>query len=188
MHVGLPSKYPHQLKCWKARHLLGRWLCKPDVQHYDISHRKMQSKANRQKRAAYLLYTVWKSYNDSYKYPLITVHGLTILWQLSLEIFWTNQCQPFVMVSMTQVQGAQSTAATDLSIIKGKCIQVLLTFLECQMSRTLLPNSNRSSFAIPKELLSDASNICCFFWAKQLTSTFSSWALVSMRRLVTSRT
>ena len=79
-----------------------------------------------------------------------------------MEIFWTNQCQPFVMVSMTQVQGAQSTAATDLSIIKGKCIQVLLTFLECQMSQTLLPNSNRSSFAIPKELLSDASNICFF--------------------------
>ena len=53
----LPSKYPHQLKRWKARHLLGRWLCQPDVQHYDISHRKMQSKANRQKQAAYLLYT-----------------------------------------------------------------------------------------------------------------------------------
>ena len=71
-----------------------------------------------------------------------------------MEIFWTNQCQPFLMVSMTQVQGAQSTAATDLSIIKGKCIQVLLTFLECQMSQTLLPNSNRSSSPIPKELLS----------------------------------
>ena len=75
-------------------------------------------------------------------------------WKSSGQTFWTNQCQPFLMVSMTQVQGAQSTAATDLSIIKGKCIQVLLTFLECQVSQTLLPNSNRSSSPIPKELLS----------------------------------